>query len=373
MKILPFTESKQVSIGMELEFQIIDPKTFGLISRSKDLLQQIKESRFKSHITPEITQGMIEVNSSIHHSVKEMHKELLNLRDFILLNAKKIPINFCGGGAHPFHKWAKQKIFPSARYKNLSKKFRYLTKFATVFGQHVHIGCKSGDDAIYLTHALARYVPQLIAMCASSPFYQENDTGYFSSRLNIFSAFPLTGVMPYLTSWEQFSEYFYKMRDLEVIQTMKDFYWDVRPKPEFGTVEIRVCDTPLTIKKALTVTAYVQALAFYLLEERPFLVCPDLYYLYNHNKFQASRYGFEGTIIEPATSQAYLISEDIANTLKKIERYANQLDNMGYISKLMDEVANNQTDTKLLRKIYKETNSFAKVVEEQCKLLTADA
>src|SRR5262249_27038602 len=150
-----------------------------------------------------------------------------------------------------------------------SKKYTYLSKRSTVFGQHIHIGCKSGEDAIYLTHALSRYVPQFIAICASSPFYQGVDTGYASSRSTVFNAFPLSGVMPYLITWNEFSEYYYKMRNYGIIGSMKDFYWDIRPKPEFGTVEIRVCDTPLTIRTAAIITAYIQALSLYLLEEKP--------------------------------------------------------------------------------------------------------
>lgn len=368
MKLLPFKESRSSSIGIELEYQIINPKTFALVSRSKELIRNINNSDFKTWIKPEITQSMIEINTSIHHSPRDILDELFGIQQFLLTQASNLDVLFCGGGTHPFHKWAMEKIFPSWRYKNLLKKYRYLTKRATVFGLHIHIGCSSSDDALYLTHALTRYVPQLIAMSASSPFYQGVDTGFHSSRSTIFNAFPLSGVIPYLTTWNQFSDYFYKMKSLKIVASMKDFYWDIRPKPEYGTVELRVCDAPLTIKKAVIISAFLQALSLYLLTERPFAINEDIYYLYSYNRFQASRYGLEGIFINPDTLIECRIQDDIQATIKKIERYANQLNTMGFLSQLLDDVINQNTDARLIRQIHKRVNALPQVVNEQCKI-----
>ena len=309
---------------------------------------------------------MIEINSSPHHSIGELLTELLSLHTFLYQQASNVDISICGGGTHPFQTWTMQKIFPTRRYKNLSHKYRFLMKRSTVFGQHIHVGCANGDDSIYLTHALAKYVPHFIAICASSPFYQGIDTGFFSSRSTVFNAFPLSGVMPYLTSWKEFSRYFYKLKNLGIVQTMKDFYWDIRPKPEFGTVEIRVCDTPLTIQKSVIIAAYIQALSVYLLKERPVQISQDLYYLYPYNRFQASRYGFDAHLFDYHLSKTELIVTDILNTIKKIEPYANSLNTMSYISQLTDNITNKKTDATTLRKILNEVGSLQKVVAEQC-------
>lgn len=354
-------------MGIELEFQIVDPISRALVSRAKDLIRNVKESAYKLRITPEITQSMIEMNTSIHHSAHEMLDELFALRDYLLAEANSLDIAICGGGTHPFQKWSMQKIFPTKRYKNLSRKFRYLSKRATVFGQHIHIGCRNREEALFLSHAMARYVPQLIALSASSPFYQGADTGYSSSRSTVFSAFPLSGVMPYLVNWNEFSTYFYKMRNFGIISSMKDFYWDIRPKPEFGTVEIRVCDTPLTFRKAVEIAAYIQAVSHYLLEEKPVEICQDLYFLYNYNRFQASRYGFDGDFINPYTGEHISISEDILDTVKIIEKYIDQSTSKEFIAALVDDVVNARNDAILLRKIYKQVGSFPKLVTEQCK------
>ncbi len=368
MKRLPFKHSALGSVGIELEYQLISPQSMGLVSRAKDLIRHIKQSPFQSCIKPEITQSMIEINSSIHTSPQELLLELEDIQAFLLEKAAEINILICGGGTHPFQKWALQKIFPTMRYKKMASKYRYLSKRGTVFGQHIHVGCPSPEDALYLTHAMTRYVPQIIAICASSPFYQGIDTGYFSARSNIFNSFPLHGVMPWLLNWEEFSKYYYQMREWDIIHSMKDVYWDIRPKPEFGTVEIRVADTPLTIQKAVMIAAYVQALSLYLLTEKPVAVTHNLYYLYETNRFQACRYGFEGDFINPENSQHSLIADDIMDTAKKVEKYANRLQTMGFISQLIENVMHRRNDAALLRNVLKQTDSFAKVVAEQCKL-----
>lgn len=319
MRNLRFKKSSVGSIGVELELQLIDPKSYSLISKAKELIRNIKTGPNQVRIKPEITQSMIEINTSIHQSPQTMSQELFELKVYLLEQASSLGIAMCGGGSHPFQSWAMQKIFPTLRYKSISRRYRFLSQMATEFGQHIHIGCGNSENALYLTHALSRYVPQLIALSASSPFYQSVNTNFCSSRSIMFNAFPLSGVIPYLINWNEFSDYFYKMRRLGIITSMKDFYWDIRPKPEFGTVEVRVFDTPLTIKKVILITAYIQALAIYLLEERPTQVNNDLYYLYNQNRFEASRYGFDGTFINPYTMKHSLIVDDIFDTAEKIK------------------------------------------------------
>jgi len=368
MKMLPFKSSSMASLGVELEFQLIDPETFHLISRAKDFIRNIKESSFANHIKPEITQSMIEINSSIHKSANDLSEEFKEIKNFLLQQAQVLDVLIAGGGTHPFQKWTKLKVFPTKRYKNLSRQFRYLLKRSTVFGQHVHIGCKNPEDAIYLMHALTRYIPHFIAISASSPFYQGIDTGFNTSRTTVFNAYPMSGVMPYLTTWAEFSGYYYKMRHLGIIQSMKDFYWDIRPKPEYGTVEIRVCDTPLTIQKAIRVAAYIQTIAHYVLTERPITLTEDLYYVYTYNRFQASRYGFDGSLVDAHTLQQISIYDDMLETINRIQKSGNILGNMGYISLLMEDILNKNNDAKILKEIYKEKESFSNLVSNQCHI-----
>lgn len=367
MPNLVFHPSAELTLGLELELQIINPQTQGLVARAKDLIRNIHSSEYNEQIKPEITQSMIEVNSNIHTSPQSLHDDLFKMAYFLVEEGEKLGVRFCGAGTHPLEIWSSHKIFPSPRFKNFSRHNRYLAKRFTVFALHLHIGCKNGDDAIYLTHLLSRYVPHFIALMAASPFYQAVDTGFDSSRLNVVSAFPTSGHMPFVLNWKSFSQYYLKMKNLNIIQSMKDIYWDIRPKPKFGTVEIRVCDTPLTLRQAVMLAAYVQALTRHLLTER-FPLTKDLYFVYNYNRFQACRYGFNGNFIDPYSLKQHTIYEDILLTLKAIRPHAKILDTEGYLRKIQSDVQHKENGAAWLRNKYAETKSLEDLVQQQCQL-----
>ncbi len=157
--------------------------------------------------------------------------------------------------------------------------------------------------------ASSRYIPHCIALSASSPFVQGQDTAFDSARLNSVFAFPLSGRAPCVLTWAEFGQYFNKMTATGVVQGMKDFYWDIRPKPEFGTIEIRVFDTPLSIERAAALAAYVQALGAWFLDTQPFTPCEDDYLVYTFNRFQACRFGLEGVYVDPANGAHLSLAE----------------------------------------------------------------
>ena len=300
MNSLPFTSSTPYTMGVELELQLVNRRNYNLATDAIDLLAWIKPRELQNQIKLEITQGMIELNSGIHTRVDELTMELDTLRDALVRGARHLNIDVAGGGAHPFQNWNEQRITPSERFHELHRKYGYLAKTFTVFGQHIHIGVANGDDALYLTHGFSRYVPHFIALSAASPFYQGCDTAFDSSRSNVVRAFPLAGTAPVVTKWSDFEAYYDELMQLGIIGSIKDFYWDIRPKPEYGTVEIRVCDTPLTVEHAALLGCYAQLLARWLLAERPVEIDDKFYLLYQYNRFEASRFGLEGQIAERA-------------------------------------------------------------------------
>ncbi len=369
MNTLPFKNSRNISIGMELELQLINPTNFDLATQAKELIRLISESKHKDSIKPEITQSMIEINSQPRLYAQDFFDDLATICRFITHEARILNTFISGGGTHPFQFWGSRKIFPSQRFKQKSKEHGYLSKHHTVFAMHVHIGCLNETDALYLTHLLSRYVPQLIALSASSPFYQGIATGFQSTRSTIFgAAVPFTGMMPHFTTWKEFSDYFNKMQSLDLIESMKDIYWDIRPKPEFGTVEIRVCDMPLTLNKAIAIAAYIQTLAHYLLLEKPYPVQHELQLFYQYNRFQAARYGFDGDFINPYTMNKISISEDILETLNIIKPHAQGLKNNDLLSQIEEWVKSAQNDAQILLDIYSQNGTLEKVVEEQSKI-----
>ena len=293
-----FKSSQPYSMGVELELQILNCRDYNLARDAADLIGLINKGNPPGEVKPEITESMIEINTSIHHEHGTLAEELVRIRNAVAQAAARMNLRIAGGGSHSFHKWSERRIYPTERFKYLLELYGYLAKQFTIFGQHVHIGVPDGDTAIYLTHIFSRYVPHFIALSASSPFQQGEDTSYQSSRLNTVSAFPLSGQVPFVLSWQEFLDYFERMRNFGIVESMKDFYWDIRPKPEFGTVEIRVFDTPLTVERAAVIACYVQALARYILTERPLQPSRDVYALYNYNRFQACRYGLQGKLVD---------------------------------------------------------------------------
>ncbi|HRE30783.1 MAG TPA: YbdK family carboxylate-amine ligase, partial [Candidatus Berkiella sp.] len=234
------------TMGVELELQLINLFNFNLATEAQDFLRRLAEKQHSGEIKPEITQAMIEINSSVHENYTSLNTELVLLRNLIADEAQKTHIGVCGGGTHPFQKWKHQRIYETERFANVSEQYGYLAKQFTVFGQHIHVACPNGDDALYLCHALAQYIPHFIVLTAASPFQQGVDTSFDCSRLGVINAFPLSGTPPWILKWSEFEKYFDYLYELDIIKSMKDFYWDIRPKPEYSTIEIRICDTPLT-------------------------------------------------------------------------------------------------------------------------------
>ncbi len=367
MPNLIFHPSTPLTLGMELELQLIDPNTRQLIARAKDLIRNIQDSKFQQQIKPEVTQGMIELNSLVHKTPHALLDDLFRIGTFLQKQSKQLNIQICGGGAHPLQKWHENKIFPIRRFKNLYWQYRYLSKNFTIFALHLHIGCQNGDNALYLTHLLSRYVPQFIALSGSSPFYQGIDTGFTSSRLNIVGGFPTSGHIPFLTDWREFSEFYFKLKKINVIRSMKDIYWDIRPKPTFGTVEIRIFDMPLTLHHAVTLAAYVQTLTHFLWDNRLPMI-KDLYTVYPYNRFQACRFGFDGKFIDPYTLKSRSIQDDILLTIEQLKPSAHELNNTRYLKTIKSLTTKKLNDSARLKKIWTKTNSFEKTIREQCRL-----
>ncbi|MDB5765160.1 MAG: glutamate--cysteine ligase [Herminiimonas sp.] len=373
MNILPFSSSTPFTMGIELELQLVNRRNYNLATDALDLLAWIEPSDLQKQIKLEITQGMIELNSDIHTRVDHLVQELKELRAALIKGARHLNIDVAGGGAHPFQSWNEQRITPSQRFHDLHEKYGYLAKTFTVFGQHIHIGVANGDDALYLTHGFARFVPHFIALSAASPFYQGVDTAFDSSRSNVVRAFPLAGTMPLVTRWADFEAYYDELMQIGIIGSMKDFYWDIRPKPEYGTVEIRVCDTPLTLEHAALLGCYAQLLARWLLTERPFVIDEDFYLLYQYNRFEASRYGLDGEIAfkkheKDAASSRQSIFVDVLDHLHHLQGYAQNDADLIALKRLRHMAYERINDAGWLRRTFKQRGSLNDVMRLSSQL-----
>lgn len=368
MALGEFVSSGSLTLGVELELQLVSLDNHDLIGRAPELLHDISTRNRQLDVKPEMTKSMIEMATGICSGHAEVIKQLGEIRDLLVASCDLLGIGICGGGTHPFQNWGDRKIFDKPRFNHLSELYGYLAKQFTVFGQHVHIGCPGPDVALYMIHGLSRFIPHFIALSASSPYVQGIDTGFHSARLNSVFAFPLSGRMPFVENWSQFEAYFSKMADTGVVSNMKDFYWDIRPKPEYGTIEVRVMDTPLCLERAAQIAAYIQSIARYLIVERPFHPCEDDYLAYTFNRFQACRFGYSGTFVDPQTHQHRTIGEDIESTFARIEQHAIELGADAACHALRRDAAQGVNDSSGLRNMLQRTGSLPDVVQHQCAL-----
>jgi glutamate---cysteine ligase / carboxylate-amine ligase len=367
MDEMRFKASAGLSVGVELELQLVRPRDFDLSRDAADLIARLEKRRkLPGAVKPEITESMIELNSSVHTSCPALLAELDVLRRAVVEDGGMLNLRISGGGSHPFHEWSDRRIYPTERFHHVMKRYGYLAKQFTVFGQHIHIGCPNGDDAVYLTHIMTRYVPHFIALSAASPFYQGEDTSFQSSRLTAVNAFPLAGHIPFVLDWAEFSEYVEKMKRFGIVASMKDFYWDIRPKPEYGTIEIRVCDTPLTVRRAAVLAAYAQALAAYHLAERRLQPNRTVYLVNSHNRFEACRFGVDGQMVRPYSGKKARIGDDIRDTIGRIMPHAVRMGSVDMLAELTRGLGGEDSDASWLRARYAARQSLSHVVRDSC-------
>lgn len=364
MALEPFKSSASLTMGVELELQLVNPTDYDLFPASSDMLHLLEKSRFPGDVKPEITESMIEIATDVHTRHDAMLGQLRQMRDALVTAGDKLNVGLCGGGTHPFQHWSERRIFAKPRFKELSVLYGYLAKQFTVFGQHVHIGCSSADEGLYLLHSLSRYLPHFIALSASSPFSQGTDTLFDSARLNSVFAFPLSGRAPFILNWNEFErDYFAKMEKTGVVKSMKDFYWDIRPKPEYGTIELRVCDTPLTVERAAALAAYLQALCSMLLAERESPPHEDDYLVYNYNRFQACRFGLDGVLVHPKTHESLPMAEDILATLRSVRPHAEALGSASALDELATVARGEGNHATMLRQRFSSQGNAMAMVE----------
>ena len=374
---LVFTPSQPFTVGVELELQLLHAREGTLSRDAPDLIALLhRKSDGEARFKPEITESMIELNSSVHHQHATLVQELRELRTRTVQAADQLNIAVSGGGAHPFALWRERHIYPTDRFLQVSRLYGYLAKQFTVFGQHVHVGVGSGDLAIELTQRLLPYIPHFIALSAASPFAQGEDTAFETSRLHAVAMFPLSGHMPRLKDWNDFNTYFGEMQSYGIVESIKDFYWDIRPKPEYGTVEVRIFDTPLTVEMAAALGALVQTLAVHLLNSDAEKAKPvgDLAStrVYGYNRFQACRFGFDAQIANPVadphTKQSYRLGENLLELLARLMPVAAQMGTVRPLLMLQELTMAQQNGASWMRAMQAQTGDMRETVIQQAEL-----
>lgn len=315
----PFNISQMGSMGIELELMVLDRLTYDLLPAAPDILRLLDAQKKQWMATPEVTTSMLEVATSVLNGYAQAAAQIEEIRASVQRAAFQVGAAISGGGAHPFQKWSAQRIYPKERYQDSAKKFGYLAKLFTVFGMHVHIGVSSADEAIRICAWLTQRAPLFIALSANSPCWQGENSGFCSSRSNVVGAFPMSGTMPsHIRTWDQFQSHFDRLAGHGIVNSIKDFYWDVRPKPEYGTVELRVLDTPLKPAYAAALASYARELCIEVFERPGVWPSSECKELYAWNRFNAAKDGVEGMWIDPEDGARRSIANVVASDLERL-------------------------------------------------------
>lgn len=365
MEQIPFVSSAPNTLGIELELQLVDPRSFDLAAASDELLAQLANHPIADRVKPEITRSMIELNSSVHEHPAGLLAEMREMRDVLCEAADAVGVGVTGGGAHPFMRWQDRAISDTPRFQYLAEMYGYLARQFTVFGQHIHLGVPSGDAAVRMVRGLSPYVPHFIALSAASPYCEGVDTLFSCCRLNAVNSFPLAGHMPAdVTDWYRFEAHLAQLRASGLAESIKDLYWDIRPKPEYGTVEIRVCDTPLTVERACQLAAFAQALAVQVARDPE--PSQQAWLAYRSNHFQACRFGLHGSYVTPDGQRVRLV-DHLRALFDRLAPVAEELGTGDMLQTLRDEILRNGNDARWLRGQFLKVRELPLVVESMAQ------
>lgn len=297
MQEVVFAGSKPYTLGVELEFQILDQQTLDLVPRAPALLSKVPLT-VTDRVTPEFIRSILEVQTGVCASVAEVADDL---RHSITLLEEIAAAHNCllySASLHPFAEPADQVLSVGDRYERILEELQLVGRQFISQGLHVHVGIPDREAAIAVCDVLQIYLPLLLGLSCSSPYFRGEDTGLCSYRTKLFEALPLAGIAGYLGSWQAYIDEIDLLRRTGVIKETKDLWWDIRPSPGFGTVEIRICDLPVRFIEVLGLTSIIQAFAAAVVEGIvvPLPVSPQLLCA---NKWQAARHGLDGRFYDP--------------------------------------------------------------------------
>lgn len=354
MPIKKFNSNKTHTVGVELELQLIDSNTKELTTATSNILKSLDGYPYIKH---ELFESVIEINSKPCQTVSELKDDLVEHVQFLHEHTSKFGIKLSMTGTHPTSNWAYQKLSPIKRYQDIVNRIQMPVKRMLVCGLHVHVGVGSGDEAIVINNALMDYLPHLLALSTSSPFWVKRDSGMESYRVKILETLPTTGLPFKLHSYEEYIDLVDVLRKAGTIESIRDIWWDVRPHPDFGTIEVRVCDAMPLLDDVIAVAALTQSLIAYLAKmyRRQDEIGHLPSFLIRENKWRAARYGLDGTLIVNSIGKTVPTRQVIEKLILELEPIAKELNADEDLCKLRKIFARGAS-SKRQRKVFSESN-----------------
>ncbi len=314
------------TLGIEEEFQLVDPESRDLRSHINELIEDGR-SLLADQLKPELHQSVIEVGTSICRDVGEARREVVRLRSDLAGLARRNGLTIAAAGTHPFAHWKDQKITVHPRYEEIIEDMQQVARANLIFGLHVHVGIEDREMAIQIMNTARYFLPHIYALSTNSPFWQGRNTGFKSFRSKIFDRFPRTGIPDYFQSRGEFDSYLALLIKTGCIDNGKKIWWDIRPHPFFDTLEYRICDVPMRVDETLALAALIQAVTAKVHK----LIRQNLGFrlyrrvLLNENKWRAARYGISGKMIDFGKQQEVPTVELVHELLDFVDDVADEL------------------------------------------------
>jgi glutamate---cysteine ligase / carboxylate-amine ligase len=359
---------EQFTLGIEEEFQIVDPRTRELRSHVSEILEEGR-MLLGEQVKPEMIQSMIEVGTGICKDIQEARTDITKLRGMLSTIVRKKGLEIVAAGTHPFSHWQDQKIFENARYELIVEENQMIARSLLTFGLHVHVGVKDPERAIHIMNAIRYSLPHVLALSTSSPFWLGVHTGLKSYRSEVFTRFPRTGIPDHFDSHSSFQRYVELLIETGCIDNAKKIYWDVRPHPFFPTLEFRICDIPTRVDDTIAIAALFQALVAKVNK----LLDQNLTFRLHHkmlieeNKWRAVRYGLDGKMIDFGKEKEAPVRDLIRELLEFVDDVTDDLRSRNEIKHIHTILERGTSADEQLR-VWRETGDVKRVVDRLIEL-----
>ncbi|MGH9432065.1 MAG: carboxylate-amine ligase [Terriglobia bacterium] len=352
------------TIGIEEEYQAIDPLTRDLRSHIQSEIIAKGKMLLKEQVKPEMHQSVIEVGTGVCNDIQEAREEIKGLRRKIIELARENGLRVAAAATHPFADWRAQEIYPDERYHAMVEDMQQVARANLIFGLHVHIGVEDREAAIHLMNAARYFLPHILALSTNSPFWVGLDTGLKSYRCKVFDKFPRTNIPDYFPSWGEYERFVNILIHTHCIDNAKKIWWDIRPHPFFNTLEFRICDIPMRVEETVSLAALIQATVAKLYKLYAANTGFRLYRraLIMENKWRAARYGLDGKLIDFGKEIEVPLRDLMEEYLTLVDDVLDELGSREEVNGIRKILERGSGADRQLR-VYHETKDFKKVVD----------
>ena len=361
MNIL-FSGSDSPTLGAEIEVQLVDES--GALVTDTAATKILGELEAYSGYKHELLECTVEVISDVHTDVAGVRKDLGDKVERLIQQADTHGYRVLCSGTHPFSAWSDQTVSPDPRYHRLIEDCQWTARRLLIFGVHTHVGLKSGEEAIAVGNSLATFIPHFLALSSSSPFWMGRDSGLQSIRSKIFESLPTAGLPYQMENWGQFQRFMRTLVGAGAIRTVREVWWDIRPHPGFGTIELRICDGISTIEELSSIVALSQSLVVWLADRynEGLQIPRHQAWTIRENKWRAARYGLDADIIRDEEGNLLSLRRSIDDLIHRLEPTAERLgcsEELKGVSAILER----GTSATRQREVFKETRDLQKVVD----------